>query len=52
MALLITLLAMLMPVALIGGIIATWYYTKKKPNQKRRNIAIAVAAVGLLGLFF
>lgn len=52
MALLITLLAMLMPVALIGGIIATWYYTKKKPNQKRRNIAIAVAAVGLLGTIF
>ncbi|WP_283271177.1 hypothetical protein [Streptococcus dysgalactiae] len=52
LAFLITILAMLMPVAFICGIIATWYYTKKKPNQRNRNIAIAVAAIGLVGSIF
>ncbi|MGT2744099.1 hypothetical protein ACVRW4_01895 [Streptococcus phocae subsp. phocae] len=52
LAFFIAILAMLMPVALIGGIVATWYYTKKKPNQRNRNIAIAVAAIGLLGSVF
>lgn len=49
LTLLMVLLAILMPVALIGGLIATWYYTKKKPNQRNRNIAVTVAIVGLIG---
>lgn len=51
-ALLLAILAILMPLALIGGLIATWYYIKKKPNPKKRNIAITVATVGLLGSIF
>ena len=29
-----------------------WYFAKKKPDIKKRNISIAVAAVGLLGTIF
>ena len=50
--LVITVAVLLMPVALIGGIGAIWYFTKKKPDIKKRNISIAVAAVGLLGTIF
>lgn len=51
-ALVVAIAAILMPVALIGGVGAIWYFTKKKPDIKKRNISIAVAAVGLLGTIF
>lgn len=51
-ALVITVAALLMPVALIGGIGAIWYFTKKKPDTKKRNISVAVVTVGLLGTIF
>lgn len=52
LGILIAILAILMPVALICGMVATWYYTKKKPNQRNRNIAIAVSVIGLIGSVF
>ena len=51
-ALVVAIAAILMPVAFIGGLGAIWYFTKKKPDLKKRNISIAVAAVGLLGTIF
>lgn len=51
-ALVVAIAAILMPVALVGGVGAIWYFTKKKPDIKKRNISIAVAAVGLLGTIF
>lgn len=51
-ALVVAVAALLMPVALIGGIGAIWYFTKKKPDTKKRNISVAVAVVGLLGTIF
>ncbi|MFQ6838691.1 MAG: hypothetical protein ACLRTE_01630 [Streptococcus lutetiensis] len=51
-ALVVAIAAILMPVALVGGVGAVWYFTKKKPDIKKRNISIAVAAVGLLGTIF
>ena len=51
-ALVVAIAAILMPVAFIGGLGAIWYFTKKKPDIKKRNISIAVAAVGLLGTIF
>ena len=50
--LVVAIAAILMPVALVGGVGAVWYFTKKKPDIKKRNISIAVAAVGLLGTIF
>lgn len=51
-ALVVAIAAILMPVAFIGGLGAIWYFTKRKPDIKKRNISIAVAAVGLLGTIF
>lgn len=51
-ALVVAIAAILMPVALIGGVGAIWYFTKRKPDIKKRNISIAVAVVGLLGTIF
>ncbi|MBE6164426.1 MAG: hypothetical protein E7156_03805 [Streptococcus gallolyticus] len=51
-ALVVAIAAILMPVALVGGVGAVWYFTKKKPDIKKRNISVAVAAVGLLGTIF
>lgn len=51
-ALVVAIAAILMPVALIGGVGAIWYFTKMKPDIKKRNISIAVAVVGLLGTIF
>lgn len=51
-ALVVAIAAILMPVALVGGLGAVWYFTKKKPDIKKRNISAVVAAVGLLGTIF
>ena len=51
-ALVVAIAAILMPVVLVGGVGAVWYFAKKKPDIKKRNISIAVAAVGLLGTIF
>lgn len=48
-AIVFTFIALLMPIALVGGLIATWFFTKKEPDQKKRNISIAVTVVGLIG---
>ena len=33
---------------ILGAVAAAWYYTKKQPNKKYRNIAIVVAVVGFV----
>ena len=35
----------------LGGCIAIWRYSKRKPNTKKRNIAIAIAIIGMLGSY-
>ncbi|VTS46220.1 excalibur calcium-binding domain-containing protein [Streptococcus dysgalactiae] len=45
----LSILLMLMPFILIAGIIGLWFYSKKRPNTKRKNYAIAVTVVGLIG---
>lgn len=47
--LVVYLLAVAMPFVLIGGLVGIWYFTKKKPDIRKRNIAIGVAVVGLIG---
>ena len=51
-ALVLAIAEILMPVAFVGGLVAIWYFTKKKPDTNKRNISIAVAVVGLLGSIF
>ena len=51
-ALVVAIAAILMPVALVGGVGAVWYFTKKKPDTSKRNISAIVAVVGLLGSVF
>ncbi len=51
-ALAVAIAAILMPVVLVGGLGAVWYFTKRNPDTEKRNISIAVAAVGLLGTIF
>ncbi|MDD7758806.1 MAG: hypothetical protein PT939_05105 [Aerococcus suis] len=51
-AVILALLSFLSPVVLIGGAIAIFWYTKKNPNEKRRNIAIGMTVLGLLGTIF
>ena len=51
-ALVVAIAAILMPVALVGGVGAVWYFTKKKPDTSKRNISVIVAVVGLLGSIF
>lgn len=36
------------PLLIIPAAIGIWYYAKRKPNARRRNISMIIAAVGLL----
>ena len=40
-----------MPLMFIGGCFGIWRFTKRKPNLQKRNIAIAVTIVGILGIY-
>ena len=40
-----------MPLMFIGGCFGIWRFTKRKPNIQKRNIAIAVTIVGILGIY-
>ena len=40
-----------MPLMFIGGCFGIWRFTKRKPNIQKRNIAIAVTIVGILGTY-
>lgn len=40
-----------MPLMFIGGRFGIWRFTKRKPNIQKRNIAIAVTIVGILGIY-
>ncbi|MGT2833375.1 hypothetical protein Javan249_0003 [Streptococcus phage Javan249] len=51
-ALLLAIIAILMPAVFIGGLVATWYFSTKKPNTQKRNISAIVAAIGLFGSIF
>ncbi len=42
----LSILLMLMPFILVAGIIGLWFYTKKRPDNKRRNYAITAIVVG------
>ncbi|MBA2795828.1 excalibur calcium-binding domain-containing protein [Streptococcus porcinus] len=44
-----SIILIVMPLILIAGITSLWFYTKKKPDSKRRNYAIVAIAVGLIG---
>ncbi|WP_205402186.1 TM2 domain-containing protein [Streptococcus lutetiensis] len=50
--LIVYLLSIAMPFVLIGGIFGIWYFIKKKPDIKKRNISLVVAVVGLVGTIF
>ncbi|MCB2832620.1 excalibur calcium-binding domain-containing protein [Streptococcus dysgalactiae] len=45
----LSILLMLMPFILVAGIIGLWFYTKKRPDNKRRNYAITAIVVGSIG---
>ena len=40
-----------MPLMFMGGCFGIWRFTKRKPNIRKRNIAIAVTIVGILGSY-
>ena len=40
-----------MPLMFLGGCFGIWRFTKRKPNIQKRNIAIAVTIVGILGTY-
>ena len=40
-----------MPLMFLGGCFGIWRFTKRKPNIQKRNIAIAVTIVGILGIY-
>lgn len=50
--LIVYLLSVAMPFVLIGGIFGIWYFIKKKPDIKKRNISLVVAVIGLVGTIF
>ncbi|MGG6799196.1 UNVERIFIED_CONTAM: excalibur calcium-binding domain-containing protein [Streptococcus canis] len=45
----LSVLLMLMPFILVAGIIGLWFYSKKKPDTKRKNVAIVATVIGLIG---
>ena len=47
----IFLAPIILPLMFLGGCIAIWRYSKRKPNTKKRNIAIAIAIIGMLGSY-
>ena len=47
----IFLAPIILPLMFLGGCIAIWRYSKRKPNTKKRNIAIAIAIIGMLGTY-
>ena len=40
-----------MPLMFLGGCFGIWRFTKRKPNIRKRNIAIAVTIIGILGSY-
>ena len=40
-----------MPLMFLGGCFGIWRFSKRKPNIRKRNIAIAVTIVGILGTY-
>ena len=40
-----------MPLMFLGGCFGIWRFSKRKPNIQKRNIAIAVTIVGILGIY-
>ena len=40
-----------MPLMFLGGCFGIWRFSKRKPNIRKRNIAIAVTIVGILGIY-
>lgn len=49
---LIAIIIVLLPVIFIGSLFAVWYFGKKNPNPKMRNIAIGTAVISLLSWSF
>lgn len=49
---LIAIIIVLLPVIFIGSLLAVWYFGKKNPNPKMRNIAIGTAVISLLSWSF
>ena len=47
----IILAPIIMPLMFLGGCFGIWRFTKRKPNIQKRNIAIAVTIVGILGTY-
>lgn len=45
----LSIIALLMPLIFLGGIFGLWFYTKKRPNIKKRNYSIIGASIGLIG---
>jgi len=39
------------PLMFMGGCFGIWRFTKRKPNIRKRNIAIAVTIIGILGSY-
>ena len=40
-----------MPLMFLGGCFGIWRFSKRKPNIRKRNIAIAITIVGILGIY-
>lgn len=47
----IILAPIIMPLMFLGGCFGIWRFSKRKPNIRKRNIAIAVTIVGILGTY-
>lgn len=49
--LIILLSPITMPLMFLGGVFGIWYFAKRNPSVFKRNIAIAVAIIGILGSY-
>ena len=49
--LIILLSPITMPAMFLGGVFGIWYFAKRNPSVFKRNIAIAVAIIGILGIY-
>lgn len=47
----IVLAPVTMPLLFLGGCLGIWRFTKYKPNIQKRNIAVAVTVIGILGTY-
>ncbi len=49
--LIILLAPITMPAMFLGGVFGIWYFAKRNPSVFKRNMAIAAAIIGILGIY-